>query len=227
VVKRYWQNCPKCRQRVKTLGLANVHELHSDLVRRMARFLATKNRKLIGWDEIMEGRYSTGGTSDLNKMAWDKLTPADMPPNSAVMSWRAFHGPITGVRAAQLGLNVVMSPTSHCYFDYSYTRISTEKTYSYEPIPEQLTPEQARHVLGAQANMWTHIATTEAAVDKQVFPRLLALAEVVWSPKELRDWEDFNRRLKNHYAVWINWACRTPTRSFQSIASLPWRCPAG
>jgi len=202
VNKQYWRDCPKCRACVKAEGLANVHELHSYLVRRMARFLAGKNRRLIGWDEIMEGRYSTGerGGKGVPGMAWDKLTPADMPPDVTVMAWRAHHGPITGVRAAQLGLDVVMSPTSHCYFDYPYAKISTEKTYSFEPIPDESTDQQARHVLGAQANMWTHIATTETAVDKQVFPRLLALAEVVWSPKELRDWKDFSRRLNSHDA---------------------------
>ena len=98
------------------------------------------------------------------------------------------------------GHDVVMSPTSHCYFDYDYDKISTMKAYSYEPVPTELTREQARHILGAQANFWSHINRTEAGVDMQVFPRLLALAEVVWSPKNQRDEAAFANRVRIHYA---------------------------
>ncbi|MBC8871620.1 MAG: family 20 glycosylhydrolase [Planctomycetes bacterium] len=172
--KHRWKACAKCQARIEDEGLKDEHELQSYFVKRIEKFLNDKGKRLIGWDEILEG---------------------GLAPNAAVMSWRGIAG---GIAAAQAGHDAVMSPTSHCYFDYPYARISTKRTYSYEPVPEALTSAEAQHILGAQANFWSHIDRTEAGVDKQLFPRLLALAEVVWSPKELRDWENFSHRLEEH-----------------------------
>ena len=174
--KEGWKACPKCQARKQAEKLKDEHELQSYFVRRMAKFIESKGRRAIGWDEILEG---------------------GLAENAAVMSWRGING---GIAAAKAGHPVVMSPTSHCYFDYDNAKFPTRNVYSYEPIPGALTPEQGKLVLGAQANFWSHIDRTEARMDRQIFPRLLALAEVVWSPREARDWDGFQRRLEQHYA---------------------------
>lgn len=172
--KDKWKACAKCQSRMKQLGLKNEGELQSYFVKRVEKILTKLGKRLIGWDEILEG---------------------GLAPNASVMSWRGTAG---GIEAASHGHDVVMSPYSHCYLDYTYQTISTSKIYSFEPTPAKLTAEQSRHILGAQANMWTHIARTPEAVDAQVFPRLSALAEVVWSSKQNRDFESFSERLDDH-----------------------------
>lgn len=170
--KTAWQKCPKCQARIQAEQLKDESELQSYFIRRIEKFIISKGRKLLGWDEILEG---------------------GLAENAAVMSWRGEQG---GVEAAKQGHTVVMSPTSHCYFDYSYETTPTEKVYSYNPIPKELTGEQAKYIMGAQANMWTHIARTEKAIDAQIFPRLYALAEVLWTNPQERIYEDFDRRMK-------------------------------
>ena len=182
--KARWKECPKCQARIKGEGLKGEHELQSYFIRRVEKFLSGKGRRLIGWDEILEG---------------------GLAPNATVQSWRGMRGALA---AATAGHDVISSPTSHCYLDYAQVRlpgeptwmgyISLERCYSFEPAPVELTPEQALHVLGLEGNMWTEHAPQDR-VDWQVFPRLCALAEVGWSPKELRDWEDFSTRMKTHY----------------------------
>ncbi|MCX6360002.1 MAG: family 20 glycosylhydrolase [Armatimonadetes bacterium] len=169
--KDRWKACPRCQARMRSEGLKSEEELQSYFVRRIGRFIASRGRRMIGWDEILEG---------------------GLAPGAAVMSWRGVTG---GVAAARMGHTVVMSPTSHCYFDYGYDAISTRTAYAYEPVPKELTPAQSRLVLGAQANMWTHIARTEPDVDRQLYPRLLALAEATWTPRGRKGWADFSRRL--------------------------------
>jgi hexosaminidase len=169
--KTAWERCAKCQGRIHTEGLKDESELQSYFIRRIEKFINSKGRKLIGWDEILEG---------------------GLAENAAVMSWRGVQG---GIEAAKDGHPVVMSPTSHCYFDYSHETTSIEKVYSYKPVPEELAGDQVKYVLGAQANMWTHIARTEAEIDAQIFPRLYALAEVLWTHPEHRDFADFNHRL--------------------------------
>lgn len=169
--KARWEKCPKCQARIKAEGLKDEAELQSYFTRRIEKFINSKGRKLIGWDEILEG---------------------GLAENAAVMSWRGIQG---GIEAAGMGHQVVMSPTSHCYFDYSYETTPTEKVYSYKPVPDQLAAGSIHYILGAQANMWTHIARTEQAIDEQIFPRLYALAEVLWTNPEIRDFEDFEKRL--------------------------------
>ncbi len=174
--KEFWASCPKCQERKQAEGLKDENELQSYFIKRIEKIVNAHGRTLLGWDEILEG---------------------GLAPNAAVMSWRGVEG---GIAAAKAGHPVVMSPTSHCYFDYDYTTTPTEKVYAYEPIPPELTPEEGGRVLGAQANMWTHLARNDKAIDEQIFPRLCALAEVVWSPAADRNWDDFQARMKGHAA---------------------------
>jgi hexosaminidase len=188
VDKTSWKHCPKCQARIKALGLKNEEELQSYFIRRMEKFIVGKKRKMIGWDEILEG---------------------GLAPEATVMSWRGEAG---GIAAARMNHNVVMTPGSPVYFDQYQGDPATEplaiggfntlkKVYDYEPIPSELNPEQARFVLGAQANLWAEYITTPAHVEYMVLPRMLALAEVVWSPKESRDWNSFNERLQSQFRV--------------------------
>ena len=185
VPKLRWQNCAKCQERIRTEGLKSEDELQSYFIKRIEKFLGGKGKRLIGWDEILEG---------------------GLAPNATVMSWRGTAG---GIAAAQSGHDVVMSPTSHCYFDYyqglfdepqgigGYLPI--EKVYAYEPVPVELAAEQAAHILGAQANIWTEYLADSDSVEYMLMPRLLALSEVVWSQKSLRSFADFSRRVVPHY----------------------------
>lgn len=182
VEKSQWRNCERCQARIKEEGLADEDELQSYMIRRFDEFLASHNRRLIGWDEILEGGLAPGAT---------------------VMSWRGERG---GIAAARMGHDVVMSPGYPCYFDHYQAGPEGEplaiggmntlkNVYDYEPIPAELTEDQAKFVLGAQANIWTEYITTVSHLQYMFLPRMLALAEVVWSPAENRNWEDFNRRL--------------------------------
>ena len=175
VPKTAWKHCLHCQARMKAEGLKNEEELQSYFMRRMEKVVEAKGRRLVGWDEILEGGLAPGAT---------------------VMSWRGTKG---GVAAAQMGHDVVMTPNPYTYFDYTYQTTPTEKVYSYNPAATGFSPEMARHILGVQASMWTHISVTERAIDYQLYPRLLALAEVAWTPQSSRDWNDFNARLDRHY----------------------------
>jgi hexosaminidase len=178
VPKDSWNKCPRCQARIKEEGLRDSVELQSYFTRRIAKMVTAKGRRLIGWDEILQGGLAEG---------------------AAVMSWRGTAG---GVAAANLGHDVVMTPTSNCYFDYTYHTTPTEKVYAYDPAAGEFNDAMARHVLGVQASMWTHIATSENAIDYQIYPRLAALAEVAWSPQTVRAWPDFSVRLKSHLERW-------------------------
>jgi hexosaminidase len=185
VEKDSWKKCSKCQARMKTEGLKDENELQSYFIRRMEKFLTSKNRKLIGWDEILEG---------------------GLAPEATVMSWRGEAG---GIQAAKMKHPVVMSPTTPCYFDYYQGDPETEpaafggfntlkKVYDYEPIPAEMTAEDAKYVLGAQANLWTEMIRKREGVEYMILPRLLALSEAVWSPKTQRNWLGFNQRLQPH-----------------------------
>ncbi|MDX1365433.1 MAG: family 20 glycosylhydrolase [Arenibacter latericius] len=195
--KTNWEKCPDCSRRVKEEGLANVEELQSYFIKRMERFISSKGRTLIGWDEILEGGLAPGAT---------------------VMSWRGFKG---GLEASEAGHDVVMSPTSHSYFDYyqgnqdvepmawgGYTPLS--KVYEFDPVVEGMTAEQANHVLGGQANLWTEFVPTVAQAQYMTYPRLAALAESVWTTKENKDWADFSSRIdalfKRYDVMKVNYA---------------------
>lgn len=180
-----WQNCVKCQARIKAEGLSGEEALQSYFIQRIEKFLNAKGKRLIGWDETLEG---------------------GLAPNATVMSWRGVAG---GIEAAKSGHDVVMSPYSHCYFDYyqgEYDEpraiggfLPIDKVYSYEPVPPELTATEARRVLGAQANLWTEYMPDFQQVEYMLLPRLLALSEVVWTKKELRNFEEFSLRLIPHY----------------------------
>jgi len=184
--KSRWEECEKCQARITREGLKDEHELQSYFIRRIEKFLLSKNRRLIGWDEILEG---------------------GLAPEATVMSWRGIEG---GIEAAKQGHDVIMTPTSHCYFDYYQGdpkteplaiggMLTLEKVYSYEPTPEELNASEAKHILGAQANVWTEYIKTPEKAEYMALPRMCALAEVVWSSKEHRNWKDFNTRLGTHF----------------------------
>ncbi len=175
VPKDLWAECSACKARMAKEGLKDTHELQSSFIKRFDTWLAEKGRRLIGWDEILEG---------------------GLAPGAAVMSWRGISG---GIAAAKAGQDVVMSPTSHCYFDFSYATTPTKTVYGYEPIPGELSETEGRKVLGAQANIWTEWLSTEEEVEMMMFPRAAALAEAVWTKFERRDWASFSDRMMTHY----------------------------
>lgn len=175
VDKYLWSQCPDCQERMQTEGLANLNELQSYFIKRIEKYINKRGRKLIGWDEILEG---------------------GLAPNAAVMSWRGVEG---GIAAAKSGHKVVMSPTSHCYFDYPYSMISTEMAYNFEPVPELLTADEAMSVLGGQANVWTEWLDTPEKVEIMMFPRLLAMAETLWTSPQRKSYPDFTKRLATWY----------------------------
>ncbi|MEI6568248.1 MAG: beta-N-acetylhexosaminidase [Verrucomicrobiota bacterium] len=180
-----WKQCPKCQARIKAEGLKNEAELQTWLNHRLEEFLASKGRRLIGWDEILEG---------------------GLTPGAAVMSWRGTDG---GLAAAKAGHDVVMSPTTHCYLDYAQEKgpgepeaiggfVPLEKVYSFDPIPSGLPPASHPHILGAQGNLWSEFLQTPQDVEYFAFPRAAALAEVLWSPATTNGFADFQLRLKTH-----------------------------
>ncbi|HDJ22656.1 MAG TPA: beta-N-acetylglucosaminidase [Candidatus Aminicenantes bacterium] len=182
VPKKRWQECPRCQQRINEEGLKDEAELQSYFIRRIEKFLHQKGRRLIGWDEILEG---------------------GLAPEAIVMSWRGTEG---GIEAARQKHYVIMTPYSHCYFDYYQADPRTQplaiggflplkKVYSFEPIPAELTSEEAQYILGAQGNVWTEYLLNEKYVEYMAFPRACALAEVTWTPKEKKDWWGFLSRL--------------------------------
>jgi hexosaminidase len=203
--KTRWEACPKCRKRMATENLKDAHELQSYVIRRAETMLAKRGKKLIGWDEILEG---------------------GLAPAATVMSWRGTEG---GIAAAKAGHDAIMTPGSHVYFDYYQSDPATEpvaiggyltleKVYSYEPVPEELTPGEARHILGVQGNVWTEYIPTPGQVEYMAYPRACALAEVAWSAKEQKNWPDFARRLRTHFdrldAMKVNYA-----RSYYDIST--------
>jgi hexosaminidase len=174
VPKDRWSHCPKCQARIKQENLKDENELQSYFIKRMEKYITSKGKKLIGWDEILEG---------------------GLPPEATVQSWRGIKGAIV---AAKQGHDVVVSPTSNCYFDYPVDVTDLEKVYSFDPVPSELTTEDRKHVLGSEGNMWSEYAP-QNQIDDRLFPRLLALSEVVWTYPKDRNIEEFKQRLQNHY----------------------------
>lgn len=180
--KARWRESAEAQAVIEREGLADEAELQSWFIRRIERYLNARGRRLIGWDEILEG---------------------GLAPDATVMSWRGMAG---GIEASRQGHDVIMTPGSHVYFDHyqgdprheplaigGFTPLA--KVYAFEPVPPELTPAEARHVIGAQANLWTEYIPTEAHAEYMALPRMLALSEVVWSPADARDWQDFRARL--------------------------------
>lgn len=176
--KDNWRACPKCQQKIKDLGLANEEELQAWMVAEIEKEVNKHGKKIIGWDEILDGGVT---------------------PTATVQSWR---GAESAIKAAQLGNEVVMSPTAFCYFDYYQDEPETQpkaiggyvplgKVYAFEPIPDTLTTEQAKCIKGAQCNLWSEFIFTYDHAEYMLLPRLCALAETVWTPKERKDWPRF------------------------------------
>jgi hexosaminidase len=184
--KARWKACAKCQARIKAEGLKDEHELQSYFIKRIENFLLTKNRKLIGWDEILEG---------------------GLAPNASVMSWRGIKG---GIAAAKQHHNVVMTPTDFLYLDYYQGDPSLEpkaiggllpleKVYNYEPVPAELTKAEAKYIIGTQGNVWSEYIHSPEKVEYMAFPRAAALAEVAWTAPKLKNWEDFLLRMEQQY----------------------------
>ena len=171
--KYHWENCSKCQKRIINNNLKDEHELQSYFIKRIGDFLKTKNKRLIGWDEIIEG---------------------GIPENAIIQSWRGMEG---GIVAAKNQNQAIMSPTSHCYFDYDLDAINLEKVYSFEPIPKELSQSESKFIIGGECNMWSERAPQEL-IDSKVFPRILAMSEVLWSEKE-KDYTEFSNRIEKHY----------------------------
>lgn len=185
--KSAWKKCPDCRERMETEQLKDELELQSYFIKRLEEIINRRGRKLIGWDEILEG---------------------GLAPRAAVMSWRGEQG---GIAAASEGHHVVMTPHEYCYLDLKqgdpelepplgYAQCTLSKAYSYDPVPEALPPERAGCILGTQGNLWSESIQHEGHAFYMLFPRLYAIAEVGWTPKELRQWDDFIARLEPHLA---------------------------
>ena len=182
--KTQWKNSSESQALIKSEGLKDEHELQNYFITRMEKYLNSKGKQIIGWDEILEG---------------------GLAPNATVMSWRGTNG---AVEAAKSGHNVVMTPTSHCYFDYYQSDnddeptaiggyLPLEKVYGFNPIPEELNSEETKYILGAQGNIWTEYMPTSEQAEYMAFPRILAMSEVVWTNAENKNYEDFVSRVEN------------------------------
>jgi hexosaminidase len=188
VLKDHWKESPFVQDLMKRENLKDEHEVQSYFVRRMERFVNSKGKKIIGWDEILEG---------------------GLAPNATVMSWRGMKG---GIEAAKAKHDVIMTPTDFAYLDYGQGDPAYEplniggylplsKVYAFEPVPKELTPDEAKYVIGAQANIWTEYLETPAAVEYMAFPRMLAIAEAAWSMPENKNFDDFRRRLNANFRL--------------------------
>ncbi|QJR35675.1 beta-N-acetylhexosaminidase [Gemmatimonas groenlandica] len=186
--KAQWKANPEIQARIKALGLKDEHEMQSWFIRQMDTFLTARGRRMIGWDEILEG---------------------GLAENATVMSWRGMAG---GIAAAKANHDVVMAPGSHTYFDHYQSRDKTKEplaiggftpidsVYAFEPVPPQLTADEAKHILGAQAQLWAEYMPNAKHVEYMAYPRMVALSEVLWSAKGRRDFTDFKGRLPTHLA---------------------------
>lgn len=186
VDKTSWKKCAKCQQRIRKENLKDEDELQSYFIKRIEKFVTSKKRKIIGWDEILEG---------------------GLAPDATVMSWRGEAG---GIAAAKMKHDVVMTPGNPVYFDHYQGDPASEpiaiggfntlkRVYDYEPLPNELSEAEAKYVLGAQANLWTEYVSTPKQVEYMVLPRMLALSEVLWSSTKSKDWAGFNERLQQHF----------------------------
>ncbi|MDR2358604.1 MAG: beta-N-acetylhexosaminidase [Prevotellaceae bacterium] len=180
--KDNWKVCPKCQKRIKDLQLQNEEELQSWMIREVEKHVVAKGKTIIGWDEILEGGVT---------------------PSAIIMSWRGEKG---GIEAARHGNYVIMTPDNYCYFNYYQADKETEpptiggyvpleQAYAFDPVPAELTAEEAKFIKGGQANLWAEFLFTPEYAEYMLLPRLLALSEVVWSPKEMKDWKFFVAKL--------------------------------
>jgi hexosaminidase len=199
--KTRWRVCSKCQSRIKQENLKDEHELQSYFIRRIENFLLTKNKSIIGWDEILEG---------------------GLAPNAMVMSWRGITG---GITAAKQRHGVVMTPRNPAYMDYyqgdpageplTIGGMNTLQTvYAYDPVPAALTKEEARYILGSQANVWTEYMPDRARAEYMIMPRMAALAEVTWTTPARKNWNDFTQRMQIEYARYARSGIRYSTSAY-------------
>ncbi len=172
--KTKWKACPKCQRRIRDEGLADEEELQSWFVERIGLYLKGNGRKLIGWDEVLEGGIGS---------------------ETAVMSWRGIEGGLEGARG---GHAVVMAPYTHTYLNFTPLQTPIRKVYLYEPVPEALNETEAELILGLQGSHWSTLDRRPDRVDAMIYPRLLAIAERGWAAKDQRDWPEFEARLSEH-----------------------------
>ncbi|MEO6284483.1 MAG: beta-N-acetylhexosaminidase [Dyadobacter sp.] len=183
--KTQWKESRFAQDLIKKENLKDEHGLQSYVIKRIDKFITSKGRRMIGWDEILEGGLS---------------------PNATVMSWRGTEG---GIAAAKEGHDVIMTPNNFVYLDHYQADAKTQpiaiggftdlaESYSYDPTPKELSAEEAKHILGVQGNVWTEYMKTPAYVEYMVWPRAIALSEVGWTPKESKNFEDFSKRLETH-----------------------------
>lgn len=185
--KARWKACPKCQDRIKKEGLKDEYHLQSYFITRIEKMVEKHGKKIIGWDEILEG---------------------GLAPSATVMSWRGTEG---GIEAAKASHDVIMTPTTYCYLDYYQSKpdgeplaiggyLPIEKVYSFDPMPHELTPAQQRYIKGVQGNLWTEYIATPEQAEYMAYPRAIAIAEIGWSPQEQRSYDDFVKRLVGHFA---------------------------
>lgn len=189
--KESWKRSAFCQQLIKEKGLKDEHGLQSYFIHRIEKYLNSKGRQIIGWDEILEG---------------------GLAPNATVMSWRGENG---GIEAAKQKHKVIMTPGEWCYFDHSQTKnedsvtiggyTTVEKVYSYNPIPASLSADESKYVLGAQGNVWTEYMGNTGKVEYMIFPRMSALSEVLWSGQQQRNWNNFSKRLLLQFKRYDFW----------------------
>jgi hexosaminidase len=194
--KTRWEKCPLCQKRIKDEGLKDEHELQSYFIKRIEEFVRSKGRRIIGWDEILEG---------------------GLAPEATVMSWRGTTG---GIAAARQNHDVIMTPYTYVYLDYYQCEpegeplaiggyLPLEKVYSYNPMPDELTADEQKHILGVQGNLWSEYLSTPEQMEYMAYPRMFAISEIGWAPERLKDFEDFLARLnilkKRYDAIGINY----------------------
>jgi hexosaminidase len=189
--KDNWKHSPFAQQLIKEKDLKDEHGLQSYFIQRMEKYINSKGKTIIGWDEILEG---------------------GLAPNAIVMSWRGEKG---GIEAARLNHPVIMTPNTYVYLDYSQTKnedsvviggfLPLQKVYSYEPVPAELPADQTKYILGGQANLWTEYVNNPAKAEYMIFPRATAVSEVLWSPKAKRNWDDFQKRLPMQFKRYDLW----------------------
>ena len=172
--KYRWENCSKCKKRIQDENIQDTNELQSYFIQRIENYISGKGKKLIGWDEILEGGLANDAT---------------------VQSWRGFEGALEAVKT---GHDAIVSPTSHAYFDYDLDAIDLEKVYNFDPIPIDVPRDKLKHIIGGECNMWSERAP-QNTVDSKVFPRLLAMSEVLWDYPTIRDYNLFYERVQAHY----------------------------
>jgi hexosaminidase len=194
--KTRWEKCPLCQKRMKEEGLKDEHELQSYFIQRIEKFVLSKGRRIIGWDEILEG---------------------GLAPEATVMSWRGTAG---GIAAAKQKHDVIMTPYTYVYLDYYQSEpegeplaiggyLPLEKVYSYNPMPKELTQEEQKYILGVQGNLWAEYLSSPEQMEYMAYPRMFAISEIGWTPEKLKDFEDFLARLevleKRYDVIGINY----------------------